>query len=136
METDDPSLQTYLKMKRLLRAAVYGCYGFDVDRFSFVYEQHLRNVRDYFANRPADYLELDVCDGEGWEKLSGFLGHPAPTTPFPHRGSSLSKRMNRLRKARLRGLDTSGVHSPSKAEGLACDQGEQVSATPVRPPEV
>ncbi len=49
-----------------------------------VYEQHLRSVREYFADRPEDFIELCWEDGHGWQELAGFLGRPAPAQSFPH----------------------------------------------------
>src|SRR5918995_490269 len=37
-----------------LWASVYGTLRFNRDRCLYVYETHLRNVRDYFQNRPED----------------------------------------------------------------------------------
>lgn len=65
-------------------AATYGAIEFSRERFSFVYDTHARNVRDYFRRRPGDLLVLDICAGEGWEKLCPFLGLEAPPAPFPH----------------------------------------------------
>lgn len=48
------------------------------------YATHNREVRAYFAERAADFLELRFEAGDGWEKLCGFLGCKAPDTPFPH----------------------------------------------------
>ena len=48
------------------------------------YREFDRRVRHFFADKPADkWLEMAVCEGEGWEKLCGFLGRPAPDRPFP-----------------------------------------------------
>ena len=48
------------------------------------YAEFDRRVRHFFADKPADkWLEMAVCDGEGWEKLCGFLGTPMPDRPFP-----------------------------------------------------
>ena len=37
-----------LRMRQFLRASVYGCYGFEESRFSYVYDQHVRNIRQHF----------------------------------------------------------------------------------------
>jgi hypothetical protein len=37
------------------------------------YQKRNAEIRAYFAGRPDDFLELDVCGGEGWEKLTPFL---------------------------------------------------------------
>ena len=48
------------------------------------YGEFDRRVRHFFADKPAEkWLEMAVCDGEGWEKLCGFLGRPVPDRPFP-----------------------------------------------------
>lgn len=91
--SDDPERRTYMEVRRLLRAATYGCYEFDEERFSWVYDQHVRNVRSYFAGRAADLLELDVCAGDGWEPLCEFLGREVPNQPFPHKGQGLTRRI-------------------------------------------
>lgn len=46
--------------------------------------EHHDAVRAYFADRPQDLLELDVCEGgQGWEQLAPFLDRPIPSQPFP-----------------------------------------------------
>ena len=50
-------------------------------------EEHItrhQNVREYFHNRPDDLLVMNVCAGEGWEKLCPFLGLKIPKEKFPH----------------------------------------------------
>ena len=49
-----------------------------------VYNDHIRDVLDYFKDRPGDFLEIDFTRGDGWEKLCEFLGHEIPDEPFPH----------------------------------------------------
>ena len=53
-----------------------------------IYTQHSAKVRAYFADRPEDLLILDFTQGDGWEKLCAFLGHPIPDVPFPHANNS------------------------------------------------
>lgn len=48
------------------------------------YLDHLYSCREYFKNRPRDYLEVCWEDGDGWEELSRFLGLPLPLVAFPH----------------------------------------------------
>jgi hypothetical protein len=76
--------QTHMKIRRLLRAAVYGCYEFSADRLSYVYDLHYKNTLDYFEDRPEDLLVLDICGGQGWDQLCSFLGSPALNQPFPY----------------------------------------------------
>jgi hypothetical protein len=62
---------------------VYGCHGFSRDRFSYVYDTHVAQVQNYFRDRPADLLVLNICDSQGWERLCPFLGRDVPAIPFP-----------------------------------------------------
>jgi len=42
-------------------------------------------VRNFFSDKPTNrFLELNICDGEGWEKLCQFLDKPIPDVPFPN----------------------------------------------------
>lgn len=86
-KTMSPGQEEHMRIRRLLRAAVYGIYDFRPERFVHVYEQHVAAVRKHFAGRPGKLLELDIAGGEGWEKLAPFLGRPTPAQPFPHVGS-------------------------------------------------
>lgn len=48
------------------------------------YREFDRRVRNFFDDKPSSkLLELAICEGEGWEKLCGFLGVPEPDTRFP-----------------------------------------------------
>jgi hypothetical protein len=75
----------FKRFQEFIGACVYGTHGFNRERFSYVYETHERNVREYFKDRAGDLLLMDICGGEGWEKLCPFLGvEPPRDTPFPH----------------------------------------------------
>lgn len=89
---DTPASETHMHVRRFLRAAVYGTYDFEPERFRRVYRKHRDDVRRYFADKPGKLLELDVAGGDGWEVLSPFLGRPIPEQPFPHKGGMLSAR--------------------------------------------
>ncbi|MFA5883433.1 MAG: sulfotransferase [Acidimicrobiia bacterium] len=47
------------------------------------YEQRNAAIRELFADQPQRFLTIDVCGGEGWEKLCPFLGLRIPDAPFP-----------------------------------------------------
>jgi len=66
-----------------VRLAVYGVHTFHPGRLKYVYERHTADVEQYFAERPGDLLKLNICAGEGWEKLCPFLGKPVRGTNFP-----------------------------------------------------
>jgi hypothetical protein len=48
------------------------------------YREHNRAVREFFATRPEQFLELDPTREPGWDRLCAFLGAPIPSRPWPH----------------------------------------------------
>lgn len=68
-------------------ACAYGTLAFSAERMSFVYDQHVRNISEYFADRGNDLLVMDICAGDGWDQLCPFLDRPTPPHPFPHRNA-------------------------------------------------
>jgi len=53
------------------------------------FEAYDERVRSFFRDKPAaSLLELNICDGEGWEKLCAFLDRPVPSVPFPNKNQS------------------------------------------------
>lgn len=68
------------------------------------YERHNREVLEYFANRPGDFMIMDLAAGDGWEKLCGFLGMPVPKVPFPHANPAHKKFLKRTLKSIKRRL--------------------------------
>jgi hypothetical protein len=74
----------HMNIRRLLRAATYGCYEFNAHRMSYVYDAHYEGVLRYFEHRPEDLLVLDICGGDGWEKLCPFLNIPLVSSLFPY----------------------------------------------------
>jgi hypothetical protein len=79
----DPGFRGYVDF---INTCVYGGVDFSAERFSDVYDAHVRNVTEYFAHRPDDLLVLNICGGTAsWAELCGFLGVPVPRhDPFPH----------------------------------------------------
>lgn len=66
------------------RQQVFRTVSYDPVLFEETYLRHLEHVQQYFLSRPQDLLVLNICAGEGWEKLCPFLGHPVLEVPFPH----------------------------------------------------
>ena len=91
--TSSRGREIHLQIRRFLRAATYGTYRFEPERFRWVYRQHVAAVRRYFADRPGKLLELDIVSGSGWGPLCEFLGRPMPDQPFPHKGGVLTARL-------------------------------------------
>lgn len=95
----------FSRFTRFITASTYGTWTFEPGRFSYVYDVHTKNVKDYFEGRCEDLLIMDICGGQGWNLLCPFLGIPVPPNLFPHfnRAPSdaaqrtLSKRFDDLR---------------------------------------
>jgi hypothetical protein len=85
---NDRADQLHDPFHQFINTAVYGVWTFERKRFQDVYERHLRDVREYFRDRPEKLLVLDIRGGEGWDPLCEFLDSPAPDRPFPHRNTS------------------------------------------------
>ena len=64
---------------------LYNSLKFDEKKFKIGYFQHLKDVQDYFRNRPEDLIIIDVVRGEGYEKLCSFLELEVVETQFPHK---------------------------------------------------
>lgn len=80
------SRRRHVEKNRERRAA--GKYGgpfldVDIDAWTEDYLTHHRRVREHFAGRPHDLLEMDVTAGAGWEPLCEFLDRPIPGVGFP-----------------------------------------------------
>jgi hypothetical protein len=69
--------------KAAVRRIVYGSSTFTPEGFSAAYHRHLALVQAHFRDRPGDLLVMDICGGEGWERLCPFLGVRVPETAFP-----------------------------------------------------
>jgi hypothetical protein len=73
------------------RRAVYGIETFDEAVFLRVYREHVERILHYFAGRPGKLLVLNVCAGEGYERLCPFLNLSVRDEAFPHRNVGETK---------------------------------------------
>jgi len=48
------------------------------------YNDHKKDVLEYFKDKPSQLLVFDVIGGESWQKLCEFLDKNIPNVPFPH----------------------------------------------------
>lgn len=80
----------FKEFSEFIVSAVYGILRFQEDRFCQVYDDHVGRVCEYFEDRPGDLLVMDICGGEGWEKLCPFLGLPTRHAEFPRSNSRAS----------------------------------------------
>jgi len=58
---------------------------FNYERFVTAYQNHNKQVQDYFQNRKKDFLIMNICEGDSWEKLCSFLNKPIPKENFPQK---------------------------------------------------
>ena len=66
---------------------IYGCAypGGNEKTWIDRYSRHNAEVKEYFTDRPDDFISLDLNKGEvNWENLCRFLGEPDPGIPWPH----------------------------------------------------
>lgn len=79
-------LENFPEIKRFqefISPVVYGALDYNRDRFSWAYDNHVESVRKYFKKRKKDFLEIDICGGEGWDKICKLLGYEIPHQTFP-----------------------------------------------------
>lgn len=69
---------------RLINRTTYGTDTYDPREFTAAYDRHNASVADYFRRRRRDLLVLNICRGEGWTSLCGFLDVQVPNVDFPH----------------------------------------------------
>ena len=43
-----------------------------------------KEIRNFFKDKPDQFLEMRICEGDGWQELCQFLGKDIPDIPFPH----------------------------------------------------
>ncbi len=81
--------QQSMKKPYWVHAAIFGANQatIDPDGYKSTYNNHLRDVRQYFAGNER-FLEVCWESGDGWPELCGFLGRPVPNVPFPHSNAS------------------------------------------------
>lgn len=62
------------------------CYQqpeYDEERFGLAYDRHSTDVMQHFGDREAKLLVMDICAGDGWDKLCPFLQRAVPNRKFP-----------------------------------------------------
>lgn len=71
----------------------------DVDTWLAERDRHHDAVLSHFAGRPDDLLVIDLCAGQGWERLAPFLGWgrlPERTFPWENRTVDIDGSRDRL----------------------------------------
>ncbi|HZU14651.1 MAG TPA: sulfotransferase [Chloroflexota bacterium] len=65
---------------RFIGDRLYGPYDYDPSR---AFDAYYADAIAYFKDREDQFLLLNICGGEGWDKLAPFLGVKMPEVPFP-----------------------------------------------------
>ena len=72
----------------LMRELIYGYGNGDpIGKESVylkVYLEHIKEVKEYFKDRPDDLLVLCLENGDGWNEICEFLSCDSPEIAFPH----------------------------------------------------
>jgi hypothetical protein len=78
-------VRDFARKETPMRQWIYGagCPAGNEEIYLARYRRHNEEVLAYFANRPKDFLRMDLPAGDGWDKLCAFLGRPVPAEPFP-----------------------------------------------------
>ena len=63
----------------------------DLNKWKNQKEKHHRRVQRYFKNRPQDLLTINICEGDGYDKLCPFLGLKSMYRSFPRKNVKLSQ---------------------------------------------
>jgi len=76
-----------------MREWIYGAASPIGHRDEYVHRMtsHVIEVRAYFTDRSADFLEFNVARGDGWVELCSFLDKPVPHRPFPRLNTAVMR---------------------------------------------
>lgn len=90
------ALQDFGHFPNAIHNLIYGCpcpVGHE-ETWLARYDRHNSDIRSYFADRPDDFLSLDLNKGEvNWDNLCRFLGEPTPQIAWPHANTRQAKRL-------------------------------------------
>ena len=63
----------------------FGCYFYNEDRFSYVYDTHQQMVKEYFKDRPNDVLTVNIIEEHDCvKKICNFLEIPIKNASRVH----------------------------------------------------
>ncbi len=70
---------------KMYRKIIYGTTDpLEISVLSEVYDKQYKMIFDKVDK--LDYIIMNICNGDGWEKLCSFLGDDIPSAEFPHLG--------------------------------------------------
>jgi len=64
----------------------------DKNRITKDYNDHKKDVIEYFKGKPSQLLIFDVFSGDSWEKLCKFIDKPIPDVEFPYKRKAKYKK--------------------------------------------
>jgi len=70
------------------RYLIYGDVVYNRENYIKCHLEHIEKVKNHFKGRENKLLVMDVCNGDGWEKLCGFLNKEVPNKNFPYQNKS------------------------------------------------
>jgi hypothetical protein len=65
------------------------------------YHNYHRRISKFRSDKNHRCLLMNICAGEGWNKLCKFLSMPVPKCKFPHKNDGLSKLLGLVKNATL-----------------------------------
>ena len=71
--------------KRMVSQLMGDAGDYDEKQQREYYNRHTKKVLNFFKDKSEELLILDICSGDGYEKLCPFIGIDIPDEPFPHR---------------------------------------------------
>jgi len=66
-----------------IHRATYGQTHFDAETMLSRYRRHNAEVREYFRNRPNQFLEMNMSKGAAWRELCPFVEREMPSASYP-----------------------------------------------------
>ena len=114
--TEGRAMDAEQPLRPFARGKLYdGDLWFDeahTEHYLQIYRDFNRGVEEYFRGRD-DLLVMNIEQGDGWEKLCGFLGCPVPDKPLPWKNRRSWRRT--LRRAVKRWKKKLGLYRPRKS---------------------
>jgi hypothetical protein len=68
------------------------------------HRKHTKRVLDFFEDKPDELLVLDICGGDGYDKLCPFLGIDIPDEPLPYRHKRSRPYFAHFRRPKVNGF--------------------------------
>lgn len=78
------------KIKRDLRMRLFDTGGEHEPTLKYAFLRHEIHVKNFFRDKD-NLLIMDICEGDGWEKLCPFLGKKVPDIKFPHQNRGMNE---------------------------------------------